>query len=163
LDWQNEEEAVLDKNRRQQGHLRLLGITALALLVATQAAGRDTTVELSAHEVAQSSKGRDFLLDVPFWMKGEPHELEGEALQVSSVTRTSSAVMRSDRAACMSAFLDALKVLQQKALDAGGNAVVDIVSVTRDVETESAQTFRCVAGATVARVGLRATLMRLPE
>ena len=154
---------MLDKNGRRQRRLRSLVITGIAALVATQAAGRDTTVEISAHEVAQSSKGRQFFLDVPFWMKGEPREHEGEPLKLSSVTRTSSAAMRSDRAACTSAFLDALKVLQQKARDAGGNAVVDIVSITRDVETESAQTFRCVAGAIVARVGLRATLVRLPE
>ncbi len=154
---------MLDGNRRRQRRLRLLAIATMAVLLATQAAGRDTTVEISAHEAAQSSKGRKFLLDVSFWMKGEPREHEGEPLKTSSVTRTSSAAMRTDRAACTSAFLDALKVLQQKALDAGGNAVVDVVSITQDVETESAKTFRCVAGAIVARVGLRATLVRLPE
>ena len=138
----------------------LVGSVALA---AGSAAARDTVTDIEAHAAAETPKARAFLLGVPFWLKGEAHPPGGQPLQVSEVTRTSSAVLRSDRAACTSAFLDALKILQRKAIDAGANAIVDLVSTTRDVETESDTTFRCVAGAALARVAVRGTLVKLPD
>jgi hypothetical protein len=52
-------------------------------------------------------------------------------------------------------------VLQERAQDEGGDAIVDIVSITRRKKTESASEFRCVAGALIVHVGLRGTIVRL--
>ena len=44
---------------------------------------------------------------------------------------------------------------QQRAEREGGNAVIDIVSVTMNKKTESATQYRCIAGSTVVHVGLK--------
>jgi len=49
-------------------------------------------------------------------------------------------------------------VLQRAALDAGGDALVDVVSITRNSESET--DLLCVAGGAVVHVGLRAKAVR---
>lgn len=135
----------------------LLGL--LAALGGSAAEARDTEVFVDAHAAAESEQGQPFLLDVPFALKGETAPA-GKPLKEATVSRASSGLMRSDQSACTSAFLDALKVLQKMALDSGANAIIDVVSVTRDVVTESDREIRCVAGTTVAHVALRAKLIQ---
>jgi uncharacterized protein YbjQ (UPF0145 family) len=61
------------------------------------------------------------------------------------------------------AFLSALIVLQQRAMEKGGNAVVDIVSTTRGKKTESASEYRCIAGSVVVHVGLKGKIVTLAK
>lgn len=56
-----------------------------------------------------------------------------------------------------------MKVLQSRAEDAGSDAVIDLVSITRDEKMESATDFRCVSGTSVVDVGLRGTIVKLKE
>ena len=101
---------------RRRGAGFVATLTAGLILAAGPAVARETVVDIAAHEAAGTAKAQAFLLGVPFWLKGESRGLRGEPLQVSEVTRAASGVMRSDQAACTSAFLDALKVLQQKCI-----------------------------------------------
>jgi hypothetical protein len=136
-------------------------VLALLLVAAAPAAARDTELFFSAREAAESEKGRAYLLDVPFYLKGESHApLAKELLEMTS-ERSSSGAFRGDEASCESAFLSALKTLQERARESGADAIVDLVSVTRGQETESATDFRCVAGAVVVHVGLKGRLVEL--
>ncbi|MEZ4217936.1 MAG: hypothetical protein R3E88_15730 [Myxococcota bacterium] len=135
----------------------LVLLAGLAFVVAAAPArARETERFVNAREVAATERARDFLLDVPFFLKGEPHPPVARTLSTLEVERTSSGALRSDATACEAAFLDALRILQEKARAAGGDALVDVVSITRGVEYESASAVRCVAGAVVVHVGLRA-------
>jgi hypothetical protein len=128
---------------------------------ASDVAARNTEHNLSAKEAAASDLGQEKLLDVPFYMAGQKHP--GVAKEVGEWTsnRITRAAFRSDEASCQVAFLSAIIALQERALEEGGNAVVDIVSITGDKETKSASQYRCYAGATVARVALRGTVVKL--
>ncbi len=143
--------------------IRSISILALLLVWAAPAGARNTERFLSARAAAESEKGRAYLLDVPFYLKGEPHP--PVAKEISEVTSANSAsgAMRGDASSCQSAFLSALKNLQQRARESGADAIVDLVSITRGQETESASDFRCVAGAVIAHVGLKGKLVDLRD
>jgi len=139
-------------------------LVALALFaLAFPAAARDTERFVNVREVASSERARGFLLDVPYYMKGETAPAVAKRLSTFEVSRSSSGAFRSDQRSCEAAFLDALKILQEKARSAGASALVELVSTTRGVEYESASTVRCVAGSLVAHVGLRATAVVFEE
>jgi hypothetical protein len=53
--------------------------------------------------------------------------------------------------------------LQERAITEGGDAIVDIVSVTRGGRTSSATEYRCVAGAVVVHVALEGTVVKLGQ
>ena len=141
--------------------IRSLSTLLLFLALAAPAAARNTEHFFSAKEAAGSEKGQQYLLDVPFYLKGESRP--GIAKSISEMTseRTASGAFRGDEASCHSAFLAALKTLQQRAQESGADAVVDIVSVTRGQTTESASDYRCIAGAVVVHVGLKGKLVKL--
>ena len=73
--------------------------------------------------------------------------------------QTTRGAFRSDLASCQVAFLSAVIVLQKRAQLESAGAVVDIVSLTRGKQTESATEFRCIAGSTVVHVALRGKLV----
>ena len=59
------------------------------------------------------------------------------------------------------AFLSALINLQERAKRDGGEAIIDIKSITRGKETSSATEYWCVAGSTVVHVGLTGKVVQL--
>jgi hypothetical protein len=75
-----------------------------------------------------------------------------EVISEPTSNRTTRGAFRSGEESCQAAFPSAVIALQQRVLKDGGDAVVDIVSVTRDELTESATDDRCVAGSTIVPV-----------
>lgn len=139
---------------------RVLALVAVVALTAGPALARETEHFYSAKDAAESEQGQKYLLEVPFFLKGESHRAVGTPISEFSSTRTSSGAFRSDESACRSAFLAALKTMQERATKAGADAIVDVVSITDGTETESATNYRCVSGATVAHVGLKGQLVK---
>ncbi|MGH0032881.1 MAG: hypothetical protein ACQGVC_24075 [Myxococcota bacterium] len=131
----------------------------LALLLPLVAQARSTERIYPAQDAVDGPYGQDYLLDVPFALKGAPGAPSGKKLSTVRTDQTSSGALRSDEKACHIAFLTALKRLQQRTRESGGDAIVDIVSVTRGERTESPTDFRCVAGAVVVHVGLEGTVI----
>ena len=138
-----------------------LSSLALVLLLPLAAQARDTEVIVAAEGAVKSEHGVGYLLDVPFFLKGQPGAPTGKALLTVSTEQSTRGVFRSDEASCRVAFLTALRELQERAQRGGGDAVVDIVSVTRGVRTESPTDFRCIAGAMIVHVALEGTVVDL--
>jgi hypothetical protein len=134
---------------------------ALALLLPLAAQARNTEVFLSAESAVQSEHAADYLLDVPYYLRGQPGAPGGKALSTVTTEQSTRGAFRSDAASCRVAFLTALRNLQERAQRAGGDAVVDIVSVTRGKRSESPTDFRCIAGAMIVHVGLEGTIVGL--
>lgn len=134
---------------------------ALALLLPLAAQARNTEVFVAAQTAARSEHAKDYLLDVPWYLKGQSGAPKGKALGTVTTEQSTRGAFRSDESACQVAFLTALKNLQERAQRMGGDAVVDIVSVTRGSRSESPSDFRCVAGAIVVHVGLEGTIVDL--
>ena len=116
---------------------------------------------MPAESATRSEHARGYLLDVPFYLKGQPGAPSGKPLSTVTTHQSTRGAFRSDEASCRVAFLTALRELQKEARRAGGDAVVDIVSVTRDVRSESPTDFRCIAGAMIVHVAREGTVVDL--
>ncbi|HAD04902.1 MAG: hypothetical protein A2005_09190 [Desulfuromonadales bacterium GWC2_61_20] len=72
-----------------------------------------------------------------------------------------NAVGKSTQDACDIAFISALIALQQRADKEGGNAVVDIYSLTKDKKMQSSENYSCNAGGMIANVVLMGTVAKV--
>jgi hypothetical protein len=70
---------------------------------------------------------------------------------------------KTEQQACEWAFLSAMLQLQERARREGGDAVVNIVSVYRNVEFSSATKYTCGVGAMVAGVAFRGEVVKLSK
>ena len=134
----------------------------LALLPMT-AQARNTEQFFPAKEAAESELGKAKLFSVPFYLKGQPHPKVKKTIFELSTDQSTRGVFRSDEDSCRVAFLSAIRALQNTAQEKGGDAIIDIVSITRGKQTESSKDYRCVAGATVVHVGLKGKIVELAE
>jgi uncharacterized protein YbjQ (UPF0145 family) len=75
--------------------------------------------------------------------------------------KKTNAFNKSDQEACDIAFISAAVSLQDRAKREGGNAVINIHSVYKNDKFESGSEYLCGAGATMAGVALRGTVVTL--
>ena len=137
-------------------------ITTIVLLpvLAGVAGAADNRHEFPVAHAKESASGQK-LLDVPFYMKGEKHPAVASKLGEYKSNKKTNGFHKEDQVACDIAFASAVIALQQRAQKEGGNAVVDVYSITKDVKFESADSYACVAGNTVVHVALMGTVAKL--
>lgn len=139
----------------------VFAISLSALLLASPAGARSTFHDLSVQEARESEKGKEKLLQVPFYMAGQKHEAVARDYGVFTANRRTNAFGKTDEDACRIAFLSAVIALQSRAQQMGGNAVVDIKSITKHNDLTSASKYRCAAGGVVANVVLTGRVVKL--
>jgi len=137
-------------------------LVLLAVLVAPLAASaRNDEVILPVQGALESEVGDRVPTDVKFFMKGQSHPGVAKEMATLSTNQSTRGAFRSDSSACNVAFVSALRKLASRAQQSGGDAVINVVSITREKTTESATEFRCVAGSVVVHVGLKGTIVKL--
>jgi uncharacterized protein YbjQ (UPF0145 family) len=77
--------------------------------------------------------------------------------------KKTNAANKSDKEACEIAFVSAAHSLQERAKREGGNAVINIKSVYKKDNVESASEYLCGAGTIMAGVALRGTVVTLKK
>jgi len=107
---------------------------------------------------AKEGKSSKNMLDIPFYMKGEAHPTATQTLGEFKSNKKANGFRKKDQDACDHAFASAIIALQQRAQREGGNAVIDVYSITKDVKYENAEKYTCVAGNTVVHVALMGTV-----
>ena len=135
----------------------------LCLVTSSTADARTTFHDLSAKEAAESEKGKAKLLDVPFYLSGQKHAKVASDLGVFTANKRTNAFGKSDEAACQIAFLSAIISLQNRATQLGGDAVVDIKSITKHNDLDSATDYRCAAGGVIANVVLTGRVVKFEK
>ena len=80
-----------------------------------------------------------------------------------TANRKTNATNKTDKEACEISFVSAVVSLQQRARKEGGNAVMNIASVYRNDNRESATEYLCGAGTFAAGVALRGTVVKLKK
>lgn len=144
-------------------HVRLTTALALALcLVATTALARSDLLVIPV-ETATADEKASNLLDVPYYLAGQRHPAIAKDLGVYRSNQRTNAFLKSDERACSIAFLSAIIALQKRAQRLGGDAVVDIKSITKDRDLESSTAFRCAAGNVVANVALSGRVVKFTK
>jgi len=127
------------------------------------AAARTTMHDYKIEEATNSATGKEKLLDIPLYFADQPHAKIVSDLGVYTANRRTNAFGKSDEAACRIAFLSALISLQERAVAEGGNAVVEIKSITKHQDLVSATQYRCAAGNVVANVVLTGRVVRIEK
>ena len=141
----------------------LLGLITL-LFVATPVLAKDTWHKFSAKEAQASKVGKDKLNpSIKLFMKGEKHAKVIKKIGEYKSNKRSNAFGKSEQATCDNSFLSAMIALQDRAEKEGGNAVIDIYTITKDKKFESAELYSCLKGTMVSNVALMGTVVKLDE
>jgi uncharacterized protein YbjQ (UPF0145 family) len=142
--------------------LRSLAACAVAgaLVAANAASARNTFHDLDV-KAAKESRHAETLRDVPVYMAGEKHPKIAKSIGEFTTNQRTNAFNKTDEDACNRVFISALIQLQDRAKTEGGDAVVDVKSITKHNDLTSATQFRCVAGAMVANVALTGRVVKL--
>lgn len=131
---------------------------------ATPALAKDAWHQFSAKDAQASSLGKDKLKPgVKLYMLGEKHAKVLKRHGEFKSNKRSNGFGKSAQAACDRTFISALMALQDRALREGGNAVIDIYTITKDKKFESAEQYSCIKGGFVTNVALMGTVADLAE
>jgi len=148
--------------KRGYGMLVLTGCMLCAFASST-ANARTTFHDLGAKQAAESETGKAKLLDVPFFLSGQAHAKVARDFGAFTANKRTNAVGKSDEAACEIAFLSAIISLQNRAVQLGGDAVVDIKSITKHNDLDSPTDYRCAAGSMMANVVLTGRVVKFEK
>jgi len=133
-----------------------------SLLFSMSAMARDTIGDYSVEEAMILESFKEKLgSDIKFYFGTQKHGKATKTFGEFSTSKKTNAFGKSDRQACEWAFLSAMLSLRDRAVREGGNAVVNIKSNYRNNETISNDTFQCGAGAFVAGVALKGTVVKI--
>jgi hypothetical protein len=135
----------------------------LALVLAaltTSAYARDDINKYPIAKLLESSKAKEALLDIPLYFSTQKHRAITKKYGEVSTNKKTNAFMKSDTEACEWVMLSALKALQERAIREGMGAVVNIESNYKNRPFASETEFECGAGAIMAGVALKGTLVK---
>lgn len=143
--------------------LLLAALAAVLPLGTTAAMARDTRYELKIEDVKKDSRYAGTVpTDVAFYFGDQAPAKPGTDLGEFVTNRKSNSFGRPDEEACRWAMMAALKVLHDRAISEGGNAVINIVSYYKKNTFKSDTLYECHAGGFVAGVALKGTVVKLP-
>ncbi len=144
-------------------HLSRMVLIGL-LLVSTSVFARDTLQAVSIEDALATEKAKQALGENVAFFFGEqsPGTVVKEFGEIRTNKKT-NAFGKSDTAACQWAFLSAMIALKDRALQDGGNAVINIKSNYKNNLTSSETTFQCGAGGIMAGVALVGTVATIEE
>lgn len=98
--------------------------------------------------------------NIPLFFAGQKAPTNAKKLGEWSTNKKTNAFNKTDQVACEWAFLGALLALQDRARKEGGDAVIDIKSNYKNIETSSATEYTCGNGALMAGVALKGTIVK---
>ncbi|VAX21372.1 hypothetical protein MNBD_NITROSPINAE02-2078 [hydrothermal vent metagenome] len=143
--------------------ITLSALFVVTALFASSATARNTKVELSVKKAATEGEMHENLLDVPYFMKGQKHPKVKKSLITVKSNQKGRAFGRSDDEACQVAFINSLLSLQKRAQNEDADAIINIISVTRNSKFESSTKFQCVVGTFVSHVALKGELVKFAK
>lgn len=124
------------------------------------AEARDKAQQLSISDAMNTETALSYT-EVEFYFGDQTYQEPKRFIGNYTSKKTTNAFGKSDEEACRWAFLSAIKSFYERALREGGNAVVNIKSITTGKPFKSADQFECRAGNIVAKVYLQADVVEL--
>ncbi len=132
------------------------------LVVVSTAQAADVRVYYPVDETMQAERIRELFSDsVTFYWGNQSHPPVAKSLGTFKTSKRTNALGKTREDACAWAMASALVSLRDRAEREGGNAVVNIVSNIKDVESSSDSEFQCLAGTAVVNVALKGTVVTL--
>jgi hypothetical protein len=141
-----------------------LAVCVLSAFAAPPSQARNTRYLLKIDEVRQDPRYHDNVPnDVAFYFAGQVHPASLQSFGEVIANPKGNSFGRPDEEACRWTMISALKELHDRAVEEGGNAVIDIVSYYRKIVYSSASTYECHAGGFVAGVALKGVVVKLAK
>ena len=142
--------------------MAIAGTTAICAAAALPAEARDTPYHL---KIEDANKDARYAENVPgninFYFAGQPAPGTGKDLGEYVTNKKTNSFGRPDEEACRWAMISAMKELGERAVAEGGDTVINIVSYYKKNTFSSASEYECHAGAFVAGVALKGTVVKL--
>lgn len=98
---------------------------------------------------------------VHFYFSGQNAPSEKHSYGTFTSNKKTNFFNKTDKAGCERAFASAMLSLRDRAQKEGGDAVIDIHSVYKNVDFKSATEYECGAGSIMGGVALRGTVVKL--
>jgi len=140
-------------------------LMAMLVLTSTSVLARDDRLNFSIQQAL--GKGQSFKekLDpeIRLYFGGQKTPAVEKRIGEWTSNKKTNAANKSDQDACDIAFLSAAIALQQRARKEGGNAVINITSVYKKENVESATEYQCGAGTIMAGVALKGTVVTIKK
>ncbi|MGV2873487.1 excinuclease ABC subunit A [Colwellia sp. E150_009] len=135
-------------------------LAAVLTAITASASARDDIGKYPIAPLLESAKAKEVLLDIPLYFSTQKHKAIAEKYGQVSTNKKTNAFMKSDSEACEWVMLSALKALQERAVRENMDAVVNIESNYKNRHFASETEFECGAGAVMAGVALKGTLVK---
>lgn len=142
-------------------HTRRLAVIGVLMMVSSAAVARDDVGTYPLADVFNNPEYAQRLAGVRFFFGKQEHPPIGKSFGEYQSNKKTNAFNKSDKEACEWAFLSALLSFHQRALSVGGDAVVGIQGYYKKRPFSSESDFQCGAGATMAGVTLKGTVVKL--
>ncbi|MGH8462015.1 MAG: excinuclease ATPase subunit [Stenotrophobium sp.] len=139
-----------------------LGFGLGLALAAPVTYARDDVQQMSIADAMNSADAKDQLDgSVKFYWSTQSHPAVVQKYGTFTSNKKTSFFGKSAEAGCARAFLSAMIAMQARAVHEGGNAVIDLHSVYKGHEFESATQYECGAGAIMGGTALRGTVVKI--
>lgn len=139
-------------------------IPLLAIAIALPAMARDEHNMYPIADALKTSAAEEKLdKGIKLYFGSQKSPGAGKKLGEWKTNKKTNAFNKTDKEACEWTFLSAVLELQERARKEGGNAVVNIKSNYKSIETNSATEYMCGNGALMAGVALKGTVVKLSK
>jgi uncharacterized protein YbjQ (UPF0145 family) len=145
-------------------HSRFLATVVVAISLSAPAMARDTHHMFPLEDALNTEEAKEKLdPEIKLYFGKQKHPRIGKELGEWRTSKKTNAFGKEDKVACEWAFLSAALEMQERARKEGGNAVVNIKSNYRNMEKASETEYECGAGALMAGVALKGTVVKLAQ
>jgi hypothetical protein len=141
--------------------MRYLMVASLLALTSLPAAARDDVGTYPIADVMSNPEYAKRLEGVKFFFGSQAAPAIERTVGEFQSNKKTNAVGKSDKEACEWAFLSALLSFRDRALSSGADAVTNITGYYKKQPYTSETHFQCGAGATMAGVTLKGTVVKL--
>jgi len=128
-------------------------VCAVALLATTTSTARNTKAMWPIAEAMSAPEAKARLdAGIQFFFSNAPHPAVAKSFGVYTSNKKTNGTNKTDKEACDWAFLSAMLSFQQRAVQLGGNAVINIRSYYDKHEVSSEKEYECGSGALMSGV-----------
>ena len=143
---------------------KIIFFVLIQIIFSTGAFARDTVANFPVDEALSQEKAKSLLgSDIKFYFGDQKHGKVIKNFGEFKTNKKTNAFNKSDKEACEWAFLSAMLALKKRAVQKGGNAVINIKSNYKNNLTSSNDSFECGAGAIMSGVALVGTIVTIEE
>lgn len=141
-----------------------LSLALLLILASAAATARDDHQMFPLADALKTQAAIEKLdKGVKLYFGKQSHPKVAKMIGEWATNKKTNAFNKSDKQACEWAFLSAILTLQERARSEGGNAIINIRSNYKSIETSSETEYMCGAGTFVAGVAFKGEVVKLAK